>query len=1063
MAGFLETSIRRPVLTAMLNLGLVVFGVLGLQRLPVRELPDVDPNVVTVLTVLPGANAEVVETEVTELIEDAVSGIEGIKLLTSETREQVSSITIEFVQTREVDVAAQDVRDKIAAIRGNLPEDIDEPVISKQDAAASPIMWIALNSERHDTMALSKLADEQIKDVLQTVPGVSSVVIGGEKKFAYRIWLDAARMAALGVTVLDVEEALARENVELPSGRVENRDRELSVRTKGQYDTPERMNRLVVRADGIAPVRLEDIGRVDPGVEDERSVARFNRKPAIGLGIVRQSKANTLSVAEAVKAKMEELRPSLPAGVDFQFPYDESIYVGKSVKDVWEALLIAFCLVVLVILLFLRDLRTTLVPVLAIPISIVATFGVLYALDFSINTFTLLALVMAIGIVVDDAIVVLENIYRHIEAGMSPLDASIRTVREIAFAIIAITISLVVIFVPIAFSTGLAGRLLLEFAIALAGSVIISAFVALTLSPMIGARLLKAVKNGDGLYHDHAAQQRPTRYVRALGWCLRHRFFMTVVAGGCVGLTVYFALQLENDFMPEEDKGRFFAISLAPKGATPEYTDRMMGSLEEIVADTPSIRSYFTAVAIPFQGPGQADVGFMFARLQDGERPHVRDIMGGPNGLFGKFIGGVEGALSIPISPRAVETSFDQPYLLVLSHPNLQTLDAVTDQVMQELGQGGFLMQPRRRFELTKPELRVNIDRDRAAALGIPAADISRTLQILFGGLDVSDVKIDGREYKVFAQLEREDRLTPSDLDSVYVRAGSGELVPLSNVVTTQVAAGPTVIERFARQRSSVIEATPVGVSLGTAVTRTEEILARVLPPEVKFDWRGEARNLRDTNRDLTFFMLLAILFVYMTLAAQFESLLHPLTVLLALPLAFLGAFGSLYLLSWVNFGGEMLYGWTNFAPDAPGWAHTLAGFVPRIPAMNLNVFSLVGLIMLVGMVTKNAILLVEFANQKMEEGLSPRDAMLQAGRIRLRPILMTSFSTIVGILPIAIGIGASAESRRPMGVVIVGGMATSTFLTLFIVPVIYTLFADLGRFFRRRPAAPASETPHAS
>ncbi|MCB1070732.1 MAG: efflux RND transporter permease subunit [Verrucomicrobia bacterium] len=1052
-----EQFIRRPVATTMLNALLLIFGILGLTRLPVRELPDIDPPIVNVLAVYPGAAAEVVETEVTEQLEEAINSVEGIKLLTSESREQVSSITVEFNQNRDVDLAAQDVRDRVSRIRGNLPDDIDEPVISKQDANARPIMWIAFYSDRYDTRELSRIADNQVKDRLQTVDGVSSVLIGGEKKFAIRIWLDTQKMAARGITVLDVERALNTQNIELPSGRLENNNRELTIQVRGQLLDVEEYNNLVIRQDELNIVRLRDIGYAKAGVEDERSIARFNSKPSIGLGVIRQSKANTLEVAAAIKQRMDEIAPTLPEGISYQFPYDESVFVERAVIEVWETLGIAFALVVLTIFIFLRDVRSTLVPALSIPVSIISTFGLLYLMGFSVNIFTLLAMVLAIGIVVDDTIVVLENIFRHIEDGMQPYEAAVKGIQEIAFAVIATTLALVSVFLPLAFIGGITGRLLLEFAFALAGSVIVSSIVALTLSPMAGARVLRPVhgrKHGPVFnYFERKLEGVNRRYERILAWSLRHRVVMVVIAIASVGASFYFFSRLDQEFLPEEDKGRFLALSINPVGSTPEYSDRMMQQMEAIVASTPGIQAYFSAVALPFNGPGDPTTGFMFVRLTQGDRPHVRDMIGGPAGLGFRFISEVEGAISIPILPKAVDIGFSQPFQLVVSNPDLKRLHEEVQALQGEFRQAGFLANVRSTFDLEKPEVRMKINRDRAGALGVSVLDVARTLQILFGGEAVSDLKLEGKQYDVIVQLERENRMTPEKLREIYVRSDKGNLVQISNLINLEEGAGPNQIERFQRQRSATIEATPAGIPLGNAMDKAEEILARVLPDDFRFDWKGEARNLRESSGDIYGFMILAILVVYMVLAAQFESFIHPFTVLLALPLAFLGAFGLLYILSWVNFAGTAMYGWANYAPNPPAIAGFLSSLIPRISSMNINIFSQVGLILLIGLVTKNSILLVEFANQQMARGLDSKAAMLKAGAIRLRPILMTSLATISGILPIAIGFGDAAESRRPLGVVAVGGMITSTLLTLFVIPVIYTLFSDLSLKLTGRPA----------
>lgn len=1048
MASFSTPFIRRPVATIMLNLALMVFGLLGLQRLPVRELPDIDPPIVNVLTVYPGASAAVVETEVTERLEDAVSGVEQIKILSSESREQVSIINIEFNTGREIEIAAQDVRDAVSRTLGDLPEDVEDPIVSKENSNAQPVMWIAFYSEVFNTTELTQIADEQVRERLQTVSGVSNVIIGGEKRQAIRLRLDRERMAARGVTVQDLAAALKRQNVELPSGRMESKDLELTIQSRGELKTPEEFDRMVVYREEDVLVRFEDVGKAEWGVEDERSIARFRANPAVGLGVVRQSKANTLEVANGVKALMDEIAPSLPDGIRYDFPYDESIFVEAAVIEVWQTLGIAFALVVLTIFIFLRSPRATLIPAAAIPVSIMATFGCMYALGYSINVFTLLALVLAIGLVVDDAIVVLENIFRHLEEGKSPMESAFLAMDEISFAVIATTLSLVAVFLPLAFVGGITGRLLLEFAVALSFSVMVSSLVALTLAPMMGARVLKVERNQSHgkLFQlfERGFDRISNRYERNLRWVLNHRLIMIILASLSVGISGYLFQNLDQEFLPEEDKGRMLVFGVTPEGSTPAFTDRMVQQVEQLLLDTPEVDMFFAAVALPFNGPGNAAQYFTFIRLKDGERAHIRDVVGGPTGLQARIFSEVEGSLAFAIMPKAVDTGFNsQPFQLVLQHPDLNRLNLVTQDITNRLRGTGILENPRSDFELNKPELEVRYNRDRAASLGISIEAISQALQINFGGVDLSSIKLDGKEYQVIAQLNAESRRTPDDLQNLQVRTASGELVPLSSVVTLEVKTGPNKIERYQRQRSSTISATPSGATLGAAIEEAKGILEEHLPDDFTYAWKGDSRNLQESSADIYAFFILAVVVVYMVLAAQFESFIHPFTVMLSLPLAFLGAFALLYGLAWLNVLGESLYGWVNFTPDAPDWAVTLQRFVPRISSMNLNIFSQVGMVLLVGLVTKNSILLVEFANQLIEKGMSAKEAMLEAGSKRLRPILMTSMATIMGILPIAIGFGDAAESRRPLGVVAVGGMISSTIITLLVIPVIYTLFAE--------------------
>jgi multidrug efflux pump len=1032
-------SIQRPVLATMMSLALVLFGLISLTRLPVRELPDIDPPIVSVSTIYPGANAVVVETEVTERLEEAINNIEGIKTLTSQSQEQVSTITIEFDLARDIDLAAQDVRDRVARVRGRLPESIKEPIVEKQDADANPVLWIGLNSERYSRLELTTLAEKQIKNRLQTVRGVSSIYIGGEQRFAMRLWLDAGKMAAHQVTVLDVQRALRQQNVELPSGRVENLDREMTIQTLGELKSTDEFNRLVIKNDGVKIVRLRDIGEARDGVENERTIARTGGKPCIFLGVVKQSKANTVEVAQGIKAEVANLQASLPAGINMIFNYDESIYVEHAIKEVWVTLGAAFLLVVLVVFLFLHNIRATLIPAVVIPVSIVATFALMQLLGYSINILTMLALVLAIGIVVDDAIVVLENIHRHIEEGLSPMKAAFKAMDEIAFAIIAITISLVAVFLPLAFQKSATGRLFIEFAVAVAGSVTISAFVALSLSPMMAARVLKPAQKKEGrmvLAFERAFQAVTLRYKRILEWTLGLSLLGRIVTllaagGGTLLIMGWLFLVLEKEFLPEEDKGRLLCFVVAPEGSTVEYTDRMTREMEEILRKTPEIESYGSVVAFGRAGPGSANNAIVFVRLKEDRTKSIQEIVHAPGGLRTQFFDQIEGAIALPNIPKAIGRSFTSPFQLVIQGQDLSALDRYANQLATKLRQSGYLLNVRSSFELNKPELRLSIDRDRAVALGLSIEDISRTLQMLFGGLDLSRIKKDGKEYEVIAQLERTSRMTPQDLDRLYVRNVDGQLIQLSSVVSRRTGAAPNTVEHFNRLRSATISASPLGVPMGTAMERVEELLRSDLPPEFLYEWYGESRDLKEAGQELIWVVILALIIVYMVLACQFESLIHPLTVMLAVPLAALGALGLLWLLNALGgFGG-----------------------LPKIPAMNINLFSQIGFVLLIGLVTKNSILLVEFANQQRLKGMNARLAMIDAGRVRLRPILMTAFSTIAGILPIAIGFGAGAESRRPMGVAVVGGMLTGTFLTLVIIPIVYTTFSDLVEKLGFKPA----------
>ncbi|MBM3845158.1 MAG: efflux RND transporter permease subunit [Verrucomicrobia bacterium] len=1022
-----RASIDRPVLATMMNLALILFGVISLSRLPVRELPDIDPPVVTVTTIYPGANAQVVETEVTERLEEAINSVEGIKTLTSQSREQVSTITIEFNLARGIEPAAQDVRDRVARMRGALPLDVREPIVAKQDSDSHGILWSSLSSDRYSSAELTLLAERQIKPRFQTVPGVSSIIIGGEKRYAMRLWLDASKMAAKQTAVLDVQRALRQQNIELPSGRVENLDREMSILTRGEMKSAEEFNNLVVRSSGDALVRLKDIGRAEDGAEDYRTIARANGKPCVFLGVVKQSKANTVSVAGGIKREIADIIPLLPPGVELTVGYDESTYVERAITEVWETLAIAFGLVILIIFVFLRTFRATLIPSVAIPISIIGTFAVLHAFGYSINILTMLALVLAIGVVVDDAIVVLEAIHRYVEQGMPPREAALKAMDEISFAVIAITVALVAVFLPLAFQTGQTGRLFVEFAVAICGAVILSAFVALTLAPAMAAKLLKPMNGRLTGVVERMMDAIAASYGRTLVVALRWRFGVVLLAVGSFALMVLAYRGLEKDFLPDEDKGRLFCMMFTPNGSTSEFTDRQLRKMEKIVGGLSEVRTYASMVAPGFNGPGEANMGLIFVTLSDDpKRKNVVDLVEGPGGLQGRFMQEVEGAIAIPSIPKAIGGGFSAPFELIVQHSELEVLGKAAEAVANKLRTMSNLTSVRVSYEVNKPELRVEIDRNRAAALGVTVEDVSRTLQILFGGLDVSRLKMGGKEYNVIAQLERQARLTPQDMDSVFVRSSKGELIQLSSVVRTSQGAAPNSINHYGRLRSASITASPQGAPLGTIVAMAEPLIREELPPGALYRWGSEVRDLKEAASDVWWILILASVIIYMTLASQFESLVHPFTVMLAIPLAGVGAFGLLWLLAWMG----------------------STGIIPPIPAMTFNLFSQVGLVLLIGLVTKNSILLVEYANQRMAAGADAMDAMIEAGRVRLRPILMTAFSTVAGILPIAIGFGAGAESRRPMGVAVVGGMLTSTFLTLFVIPAVYVLFS---RFSRRK------------
>jgi len=1055
-----EFCIRRPIAAVMFNLALALVGLVALSRLPVRELPDIDPPVVSATTVYPGANAELVEADVTEPLEQEINNIPGIKILRSESREQVSIITVEFELNHSVDIGAQDIRDRISRVRDKLPEDIKEPIVAKQDADAQEVMWIALFSESRSTLELSNLAERQIRDRLQVVPGVGGINFGGQKRPSMRIWLDSSKMAARQITAADIRALLQRENVELPSGRIEGEKRSLSIVARGRMDQPEQYADLIVREVAGSPVRLRDVATVEIGPEVEGTIARFNGKPAVGLGVVKQSDANAIDVARRVRTEIERIRPLLPPDVSLDFPYDSSLYVEAAIREVAETIGISSLLVVLLIFLFLRDFRSTVIPAAAIPISILGTFALLYVLGYSVNILTLLALVLAIGIVVDDAIVVLENIVRHIEEGMPPFQASLLAMKEITGAVLAITASLVVVFLPIAFQSGTTGILFREFAITLAGSVAISAFVALTLSPALGAHFLRPTSSQLPAYarwFELGLEKFYRFYARSLDAALRHKGLWLSFGAAILALTVLLYRLIPQEFLPEEDKGVIVAVIITPEGSTSESTDQYVRQAEKIAADYPETRVFFSAVALDRGAPGQANQGIMFIRLKSDRDRSAQELArpGARGSMFTRMITEIRGAVVIPFLPKAVGRGFGETFQVVLKGSDLAVLEKTARAFRDEIDKAGILSQPRINLNFEKPQLNLDIDRSRAANLGISVRDISEAMQILLGGLDISQFNFEGKQYDVIAQLRRGDRLVPDELNILYVRARSGELVPIRDLVKTSERGSVNSISHFMRQRSVTVSGQPQGISLGQAIERTEAIGRQILPPGVTLEFDGEARELRSGRGEAWQIVVLALLIVYMALAAQFESLTHPITIMVAVPLGAVGALLLLYVLGFVNLMAVI----PQYAPPGalPGPLAFLFGLMPEIPSMNLNLYSLIGLVLLLGLVTKNSILLVEFANQKKAEGLSAEEAMRQAGCIRLRPILMTALSTVIGILPIALGLGAGAESRRPLGVAVVGGMLSSTFLTLYLVPVFYV---TVDRLLGRKPAPEPALSP---
>jgi multidrug efflux pump len=1010
-----DLSIRRPVLTSMLSAALVLFGAIGYSKLSVREFPDVDPPVISVSTFLRGANPRVMESAVTDILEEELSTLPGLKTLTSSSVEQFSNITLEFTLDREIESAAQDVRDKVSRVRSRLPQEIEEPVVAKQDADAQPFLYMALSGDNYNLLQLSDIADRLVKTRVQSIPGVGQALIFGERRFSMRVWLSAAELSARGLTVQDVESAIRSRNVEVPAGRIESQRREFTVRSLGELKTPDEFGGLVVSNANGQLVKLRDIADVELGPQDDRTALRYMGRPAVAIGVVRQSKANLVDVADAIRAELPAIQGALPPGVQLNVGFDGSVFVKRSIKEAEETLLIAAALVVIIIFLFLRNLRATVIPGLAIPTSIIATFAIMYFFGFSINNFTLLALTLAIGIVVDDAIIVLENAYRHQEElHEDPETAATNGTREIGFAVIATTISLIAVFTPLAFLQGTTGRLFNEFGIAVAGAVLISGVIALTLTPMLSAKILR-VPHGHGTAYqalERAFVATANRYAKGSRRAVEHRW---LTVGGAV-LTVLLAVvifrTLKREFVPPDDRGYFVTFLIAPEGATLAFVDGYQRRAEAILAKTADIESYFSVVGVP-----RTNGGIIFARLTDWSK-RKRSVQAVIAEVQPQYFG-IPGLFAFASNPPAFG-GFGNPVQFVVRNPDFDSLVVAMDKLTTRARTIHGLVNVDTDLRVNKPELTVSFDRDRAEDLGVAVRDIASTLQTLLGGNRVSTFTRDNKLYDVIVQMKPSERATPSDMNGLYVRGSNGQTVQLGAVASVREDVGPRQLNHFQRVRAFTLSAgLAPRFALGEALDSLNAAAKEVLPKGSTIAYAGESREFQDSGTALYFAFILALVVVFMVLASQFESLVHPFTVLLSVPLAVTGALITLL-----------------------------------IARSTLNLYSQIGMILLIGLVTKNSILLVEYANQLKARGMSSAEAILESGRIRLRPILMTSVATIMGAVPIAFGLGAGSTSRRPLGYAIVGGLLFSTLLTLFLVPAVYVILDEARERLRVRGGA---------
>ncbi len=1002
-----ELGLRKPVLAVVCGIALLVFGAVALALLGVREYPAVDPPVVTVRTTYAGAAAETVDTTITEPLEQALGGVAGIRTISSSSREGLSDIRVEFELDYDLAEAANDVRDKVGLARRNLPADVDPPVVEKADADAQPIIFVTLASDRASILEVNEVADTLVRERVQTIPGVASVRIFGEQRWAMRLLLDPARMAAHGVAPADVREAFARESVDLPAGRTEGLQTELGLRAAQLLSTPQEFDRLLLREDGGRQIVLGDVGRAELGPQNPRSSLRELGTPMVGVAIVPQPNSNAIAIADELYQRLDDIRAAVPEGIDIEIGYDFTTYVRKSVREVEETLLTAFGLVALVILLFLRDVRAALVPVLAIPISIVPTFFVMYALGFTINILTLVALVLAIGVVCDDAIVVLENVYSRVERGIGRQQAALEGAKEVYFAVIATTVALVAVFVPIIFVGGITGRLLQEFGMVVAAAVAISAFVALMLSPMMCRWLLR-----DGGPTRRGVLFALTEPVlagstRLYAWTLRAFLRVRVLAPALLVVfgTATWVLwhALPQELAPIEDRSNIRVTTLAPEGSSHAYNAAALDRLAtRLVDEVPEIRRTFSIIGR--QGAA-ANVGLQNVYLTEPEqRGRSQAEIFGDIARVGQ---GTDEVRVLPSQPPTIGSRFaGMPLQYALQAPSTAALLQVLPQVLERAQ-----ARPELRFvdvdlKLARPELRIEVDRDRAADLGVSVRDVADGLQLAFGERRIGYFLQRGRQYDVITQLERPDADEPADVEVLRVRARSGALVPLASVIRSHETVAPSAVYRVDRSVSATISAgLAPGATLGDGIRALDEVAAQTLPEGFRTALVGEARDFADSGSSLLFTFGLAVLLAYLVLAAQFDSFIDPLVVMMTVPLSLVGGLGAL------AFAGA-----------------------------SLNVFSQIGLIMLVGLVTKNGILIVEFANHHRARGLAPLEAVREAAAARFRPVLMTALSTVLGVAPIALSLGAATGSRQSLGIAVLGGMLVGTFLTLYVVPAMYAL-----------------------
>lgn len=1003
-------SIRRPVLAIVMSIVILLFGIIGYTYLGVREYPSIDPPIITVSTSYVGANADIIESQITEPLEEQINGIAGIRSLTSTSRDGRSQITVEFDISSDLETAANDVRDRVSIASRRLPADVDPPTVSKADADAVPIVFLSVKSDKRTLLDLSDIAQNTFKERLQTIPGVSQIAIWGEKKYSMRLWMDPAKLAAYNITPIDVRNSLNRENIELPSGSIEGKNTELTVRTLGRLTTVDDFNNLIIKESTNSIIRFSDIGEAQLYPENDKSILRRDGIPMVGVVLIPQPGANFIQIADEFYKRLDQIKKDLPADLELGIGFDVTKYIRNSISEVEETIILAFALVILIIFLFLRDWRTTLIPIIAIPVSLIGAFFIMYLAKFSINTLTLLGIVLAIGIVVDDAIVVLENIYKKVEQGMSPIEASTKGASEIFFAVVSTTITLAAVFLPIMFLQGITGRLFVEFGVVIAGSVLISAFVALTLTPMLSSRILRTKEKHSWFYYktEPFFVWLENTYRNSLNAFMVKRWMVFVIMAVAMVLIYFISSNLPSELAPIEDRGELQVRSTMPEGTSFQSMDNYILHMVQVLQDSVKESTAMISVTGGGGGSSAANSGFVRLNLSDADK-RTRT-----QGQIAEQVTGItkklNDARSFVIESQSISTRRGGlPVQYIIQAPNFEKLREVVPKFLEQAQEDPTFANVDVNLKFNKPEIVVEINRTKARELGISAMDIAQTLQLAYSGQRFGFFIMNGKQYSVIGQVLKEDRNKPVDLTSLHLRNNRGESIQLDNLVTLKERSSPPQLYRFNRYVSATVSASLApGKTIGDGIEAMDKIAKNVLDESFSTALDGASKDFVESSSSLLFTFMLALVLIYLILAAQFESFRDPLIIMFTVPLAIAGAAFSLWYFN-----------------------------------QTLNIFSEIGQIMLIGLVTKNGILIVEFANQKKAQGLNVVDAVKEAARLRLRPILMTSFSTILGTLPIALALGAGSGSRVSMGIAVIGGLIFSTILTLYVIPGIYSYFSE--------------------